>query len=169
MRIKTRISALRISLFMACLLPPLFFARDVNAQQFYWVLVFPSAVSGGSYSSPSSACAVVFDYFKSRTNWIESVEPVRRNDRAFDCFARGTDPSGSAHSGNVGAISRFGDSCPLGAEYNAATGSCDCRPGYEMDDSGCKLPDKNEETAVKKRFTEEQILDFLNRSKSVSR
>ncbi|MGV8542800.1 DUF6531 domain-containing protein, partial [Pseudomonas aeruginosa] len=86
----------------------------------------------------------MFDYFKSRTNWIESVEPVRRNDRAFDCFARGTDPSGSAHSGNVGAISRFGDSCPLGAEYNAKTGSCDCRSGYEMDDSGCKIPDKND-------------------------
>lgn len=47
MRIKTRISALRMSLFMVCLLPSLFFARDVNAKQFYWVLAFPSAVSGG--------------------------------------------------------------------------------------------------------------------------
>lgn len=33
---------------MVCLLPSLFFARDVNAKQFYWVLAFPSAVSGGA-------------------------------------------------------------------------------------------------------------------------
>ncbi|RCM71224.1 hypothetical protein PA31_03464 [Pseudomonas aeruginosa] len=124
MRIKTCISALKISLSMACLLPSLFFARGVNAEQFYWVVASPSAVAGGSYSSPSSACAVVFDYYKPTTNWIKSVEPVRRNDTVFDCFARGTNASGSAQSGNIGVISRRGESCQPGAEYDSAAGVC---------------------------------------------
>ncbi|MEW9040796.1 attachment protein [Pseudomonas aeruginosa] len=124
MRIKTCISALKISLSMACLLPSLFFARGVNAEQFYWVVASPSAVAGGSYSSPSSACAVVFDYYKPTTNWIKSVEPVRRNDKVFDCFARGTNASGSAQSGNIGVISRRGESCQPGAEYDSAAGVC---------------------------------------------
>lgn len=124
MRIKTCISALKISLSMACLLPSLFFARGVNAGQFYWVVASPSAVAGGSYSSPSSACAVVFDYYKPTTNWIKSVEPVRRNDTVFDCFARGTNASGSAQSGNIGVISRRGESCQPGAEYDSAAGVC---------------------------------------------
>ncbi|WBI15063.1 hypothetical protein PALA20_04786 [Pseudomonas aeruginosa] len=124
MRIKTCISALKISLSMACLLPSLFFARGVNAEQFYWVVASPSAVAGGSYSSPSSACAVVFDYYKPTTNWIKSVEPVRRNDTVFDCFARGTNASGSAQSGNIGVISRRGKSCQPGAEYDSAAGVC---------------------------------------------
>ncbi|EPK9382278.1 attachment protein [Pseudomonas aeruginosa] len=109
---------------MACLLPSLFFARGVNAVQFYWVVASPSAVAGGSYSSPSSACAVVFDYYKPTTNWIKSVEPVRRNDTVFDCFARGTNASGSAQSGNIGVISRRGESCQPGAEYDSAAGVC---------------------------------------------
>lgn len=124
MRIKTCISALKISLSMACLLPSLFFARGVNAEQFYWVVASPSAVAGGSYSSPSSACAVVFDYYKPTTNWIKSVEPVRRNDTVFDCFARGTNASGRAQSGNIGVISRRGESCQPGAEYDSAAGVC---------------------------------------------
>ncbi|HHM8316219.1 TPA: hypothetical protein ACRM4B_006471, partial [Pseudomonas aeruginosa] len=122
--IKTCISALKISLSMACLLPSLFFARGVNAEQFYWVVASPSAVAGGSYSSPSSACAVVFDYYKPTTNWIKSVEPVRRNDTVFDCFARGTNASGRAQSGNIGVISRRGESCQPGAEYDSAAGVC---------------------------------------------
>ncbi|HHO8045631.1 TPA: attachment protein [Pseudomonas aeruginosa] len=124
MRIKKCISVLRISLFMVCLLPSLFFARGANAEQFYWVVASPSAVAGGSYGSPSSACAVVFDYYKPTTNWIKSVEPVRRNDTVFDCFARGTNASGSAQSGNIGVISRRGDSCQPGAEYDSAAGVC---------------------------------------------
>ncbi|EKH5750285.1 attachment protein [Pseudomonas aeruginosa] len=124
MRIKKCISVLRISLFMVCLLPSLFFARGANAEQFYWVVASPSAVAGGSYGSPSSACAVVFDYYKPTTNWIKSVEPVRRNDTVFDCFARGMNASGSAQSGNIGVISRRGDSCQPGAEYDSAAGVC---------------------------------------------
>lgn len=48
MRIKKCISVLRISLFMVCLLPSLFFARGANAEQFYWVVASPSAVAGGA-------------------------------------------------------------------------------------------------------------------------
>ncbi|HCF7371494.1 TPA: attachment protein [Pseudomonas aeruginosa] len=66
----------------------------------------------------------MFDYYKPTTNWIKSVEPVRRNDTVFDCFARGTNASGSAQSGNIGVISRRGDSCQPGAEYDSAAGVC---------------------------------------------
>ncbi|EPQ1815205.1 hypothetical protein L4P74_006662 [Pseudomonas aeruginosa] len=66
----------------------------------------------------------MFDYYKPTTNWIKSVEPVRRNDKVFDCFARGTNASGSAQSGNIGVISRRGESCQPGAEYDSAAGVC---------------------------------------------
>ncbi|WP_123809173.1 hypothetical protein [Pseudomonas aeruginosa] len=91
--------------FYGVLIAIVILCSGVNAEQFYWVVASPSAVAGGSYSSPSSACAVVFDYYKPTTNWIKSVEPVRRNDTVFDCFARGTNASGSAQSGNIGVIS----------------------------------------------------------------
>lgn len=53
MRIKTCISALRISLFMACLLPSLFFAQGASAAPYIWEVVMYS--SSGS-STPAEAC-----------------------------------------------------------------------------------------------------------------
>ncbi|MEG9266936.1 hypothetical protein V6S71_33275, partial [Pseudomonas aeruginosa] len=59
MRIKTCISALRISLFMACLLPSLFFAQGANAEVFWWQVNGIDSLRDKPFGSPGEGCSAV--------------------------------------------------------------------------------------------------------------
>ncbi|MFU4669323.1 DUF6531 domain-containing protein [Pseudomonas aeruginosa] len=146
MRVNIGITALKISMLMAFPLPPLLLAQEANAEVFLWGVTFIYSLHEKPYSSPSEGCSAALAYYQHQgqsTGYTYSLNYLRRvSDEDFTCSLKRFD-KGEPFGEVGGSIFRAGDLCPLGAKYNAETGSCDCRPGYEMDDAGCKLPDKN--------------------------
>lgn len=146
MRVNIGITALKISMLMAFPLPPLLLAQEANAEVFSWAVTFIYSLHEKPYSSPSEGCSAALAYYQHQgqsTGYTYSLNYLRRvSDEDFTCSLKRFD-KGEPFGEVGGSIFRAGDLCPLGAKYNAETGSCDCRPGYEMDDAGCKLPDKN--------------------------
>ncbi|MFO1878174.1 RHS repeat protein, partial [Pseudomonas aeruginosa] len=112
----------------------LFFAQGANAEIYQWKIDMggrPTAF----FPSYAAACQYYFD--NTSKNWLKEIHRV--NPKWVQCSVSGT----GGITWQTSEASLIGNSCPLGAELNNETGSCDCRPGYEMDDAGCKLPDKN--------------------------
>ncbi len=129
MRIKTCISALRISLFMACLLPSLFFAQGANAEVFWWQVNGIDSLRDKPFGSPGEGCSAVLAYFQSQgSGYSFSFNYLRRNsDVEFSCSLKRLDQG--EFVGEVGAsIGRYGDTCPTGTEYEAAVGECKSPP-----------------------------------------
>ncbi len=129
MRIKTCISALRISLFMACLLLSLFFAQGANADVFWWQVNGIDSLRDKPFGSPGEGCSAVLAYFQSQgSGYSFSFNYLRRNsDVEFSCSLKRLDQG--EFVGEVGAsIGRYGDTCPTGTEYEAAVGECKSPP-----------------------------------------
>ncbi|AXO29030.1 hypothetical protein Ysp71_3104 [Pseudomonas aeruginosa] len=129
MRIKTCISALRISLFMACLLPSLFFAQGVSAEVFWWQVNGIDSLRDKPFGSPGEGCSAVLAYFQSQgSGYSFTFNYLRRNsDLEFSCSLKRLDQG--EFVGEVGAsIGRYGDTCPTGTEYDAAVGECKSPP-----------------------------------------
>ncbi|AXO28973.1 hypothetical protein Ysp71_3112 [Pseudomonas aeruginosa] len=129
MRIKTCISALRISLFMACLLPSLFFAQGVSADVFWWQVNGIDSLRDKPFGSPGEGCSAVLAYFQSQGGGYSfTFNYLRRNsDLEFSCSLKRLDQG--EFVGEVGAsIGRYGDTCPTGTEYDAAVGECKSPP-----------------------------------------
>lgn len=129
MRIKTCISALRISLFMACLLPSLFFAQGVSAEVFWWQVNGIDSLRDKPFGSPGEGCSAVLAYFQSQgSGYSFTFNYLRRNsDVEFSCSLKRLDQG--EFFGEVGAsIGRYGDTCPTGTEYDAAVGECKSPP-----------------------------------------
>ncbi|ERX37765.1 hypothetical protein Q010_02273 [Pseudomonas aeruginosa 19660] len=129
MRIKTCISALRISLFMACLLPSLFFAQGVSAEVFWWQVNGIDSLRDKPFGSPGEGCSAVLAYFQSQgSGYSFTFNYLRRNsDVEFSCSLKRLDQG--EFVGEVGAsIGRYGDTCPTGTEYDAAVGECKSPP-----------------------------------------
>ncbi|HFJ9926235.1 DUF6531 domain-containing protein, partial [Pseudomonas aeruginosa] len=115
----------------------LFFSQGARAEYYYWYMSY----FGRKVSSPTAGCDLYFSSFSKDPGRVFVMEPSSNPIEAgkvFYCVVR----SGDWILFNT-VVYLKGDSCPLGAELNVETGTCDCRPGYEMDDIGCKLPDEN--------------------------
>ncbi|WP_246868167.1 hypothetical protein [Pseudomonas aeruginosa] len=127
MRIKTCISALRISLFMACLLPSLFFAQGVSAEVFWWQVNGIDSLRDKPFGSPGEGCSAVLAYFQSQgSGYSFTFNYLRRNsDVEFSCSLKRLDQG--EFVGEVGAsIGRYGDTCPTGTSRPT---SCYRTPG----------------------------------------
>lgn len=122
MRIKTCISALKISLSMACLLPSLFFARGASAADYYWMIQslpdhFPSARAACSAWAPATGTPGEFTF---------TGGMVARDATSFWCEFT-NNKTGKTAAG-YGPAGRYGDSCPAGTEYDKALGECKSPP-----------------------------------------
>ncbi|MCG0383971.1 hypothetical protein L4448_00545, partial [Pseudomonas aeruginosa] len=86
MRIKKCISALRISLFMACLLPSLFFAQGARSENYYWQLNGPT--SPEKFGSPGAACEFGLGIYKAQYPAVEMVIGSRemKNSTNYVCM-----------------------------------------------------------------------------------
>ncbi|WP_237616062.1 hypothetical protein, partial [Pseudomonas aeruginosa] len=121
--------ALRISLFMACLLPSLFFAQGVSAEVFWWQVNGIDSLRDKPFGSPGEGCSAVLAYFQSQgSGYSFTFNYLRRNsDVEFSCSLKRLDQG--EFVGEVGAsIGRYGDTCPTGTEYDAAVGECKSPP-----------------------------------------
>ncbi|MER0667700.1 DUF6531 domain-containing protein, partial [Pseudomonas aeruginosa] len=112
----------------------LFFAQSANAELYQWKISIPGEPTA-FFPSYAAACQYYFD--NTSKNWLKKIEKM--NPKWVQCNVSGT----GGITWQTSGATLIGNSCPLGAELNNETGSCDCRPGYEMNDGGCKLPDKN--------------------------
>ncbi|HFH4627294.1 TPA: attachment protein [Pseudomonas aeruginosa] len=118
MRIKKCISALKISLFMACLLPSLFFAQGARAEYYYWYMGhFDKKVS-----SPSAGCDLYFTGISRDPGRVFVMEPSSNPSEAgkvFYCVVR----SGDWVLFNTTVILK-GDRCPEGQSLDLKDGLC---------------------------------------------
>ncbi|HHM6935244.1 TPA: hypothetical protein ACRNDP_006110, partial [Pseudomonas aeruginosa] len=128
MRFKKCISALKISLFMACLLPSLFFAQGARAEYYYWYMGhFDKKVS-----SPSAGCDLYFTGISRDPGRVFVMEPSSNPSEAgkvFYCVVR----SGDWVLFNTTVILK-GDRCPEGQSLDLKDGLCkppppDCESG----------------------------------------
>ncbi|EPL1361006.1 DUF6531 domain-containing protein, partial [Pseudomonas aeruginosa] len=138
---------LLLILFASLLATEMCFGEDI----YRWRVTFYSSSTSRSPSESCEKARQVADRTESSWAFTEAVPVVSPSGDVFMGYCRVTyhyreKPSDVRHcDGDCPnwRLIREGSSCPLGAEYNQQTGECDCRPGHEMDDSGCKLPDKN--------------------------
>ncbi|MDX3998391.1 hypothetical protein QYP02_35920, partial [Pseudomonas aeruginosa] len=118
MRIKKCISALKISLFMACLLPSLFFAQGARAEYYYWYMGhFDKKVS-----SPSAGCDLYFTGISRDPGRVFVMEPSSNPSEAgkvFYCVVR----SGDWVLFNTTVVLK-GDRCPEGQSLDLKDGLC---------------------------------------------
>lgn len=114
MRIKKCISALKISLFMACLLPSLFFAQGARAEYYQW-WVSPPAASPKGFPDPNSACEYAWSFVSS--SWTKKIVFSSR-DRVF-CEYYWTDTAGDG----VAAVLK-GTECPDNGKYDEEARMC---------------------------------------------
>ncbi|MGK8744891.1 DUF6531 domain-containing protein [Pseudomonas aeruginosa] len=137
MRIKESLLVPGKLLSVSCLMLALFFSQGARAEYYYWYL----SSHGKQVSSPSAGCDIYFSSISKDPGRVFVMEPSSNSPgKTFYCVVRAVSTGRAIWTTDVYLK---GDSCPLGAELNIETGTCDCRPGYEMDDIGCKLPDKN--------------------------
>ncbi|WP_252644396.1 DUF6531 domain-containing protein, partial [Pseudomonas aeruginosa] len=139
MRTKASLLAQGKLLSVSCLMLALFFSQGARAEYYYWYMPY----LGKRFSSPSAACDLYFSGVSHDPGRVFVMEPSSNPldaGKVFYCVVRS---GGKSIFSPTPDVYLKGDRCPLGAELNVETGTCDCRPGYEMDDIGCKLPDKN--------------------------
>ncbi len=118
MRIKKCISALKISLFMACLLPSLFFAQGARAEYYYWYL---SALSK-QVSSPSAGCDLYFSSISDKSGLSFAMEPSPNDPgKTFYCVARAVSTGRAIWTTDVYLK---GDRCPEGQSLDLKDGMC---------------------------------------------
>lgn len=118
MRIKKCISALKISLFMACLLPSLFFAQGARAEYYYWYMSY----FGKKVSSPSAGCDLYFTGISRYPGRVFVMEPSSNPSEAgevFHCLVR----SGDWVLFNTTVVLK-GDRCPEGQSLDLKDGLC---------------------------------------------
>ncbi|EOZ5129358.1 DUF6531 domain-containing protein [Pseudomonas aeruginosa] len=136
MKIKKYTSSIRVY-FFTIFFPAFIISPSANAELYQW-WVFPYGEAGRGFPDPVSACEWVYSLIS--INWKKKMEPGKGSEKGkvLHCTYTGN----GVYWEVISAVLR-GSACPAGASLNNETGRCDCRPGYEMDDSGCKLPDKN--------------------------
>lgn len=118
MRINKCISALKISLFMACLLPSLFFAQGARAEYYYWYL---SALSR-QVSSPSAGCDLYFSSISDKSDLSFAMEPSPNDPgKTFYCVARAVSTGRAIWTTDVYLK---GDRCPEGQSLDLKDGMC---------------------------------------------
>ncbi len=118
MRINKCISALKISLFMACLLPSLFFAQGARAEYYYWYL---SALSR-QVSSPSAGCDLYFSSISDKSGLSFAMEPSPNDPgKTFYCVARAVSTGRAIWTTDVYLK---GDRCPEGQSLDLKDGMC---------------------------------------------
>ncbi len=118
MRIKKCISALKISLFMVCLLPSLFFAQGARAEYYYWYL---SALSK-QVSSPSAGCDLYFSSISDKSGLSFAMEPSPNDPgKTFYCVARAVSTGRAIWTTDVYLK---GDRCPEGQSLDLKDGMC---------------------------------------------
>lgn len=103
----------------------LFFVNPVLASDFYWMLFSNSGSSlySEQFQTPSSACSFLAEQDTSSKQY-EFVGLVLKAEGDFYCQMIVTTNGVSAPPANYGRAIRRGDSCPVGSEYNSATGEC---------------------------------------------
>ncbi|WP_139231890.1 hypothetical protein [Azotobacter beijerinckii] len=91
----------------------LLFGQSVFAVDYYWTT--QGYESKGHFSSPSSACSAVY------TSWSDGhlIKLTKSYSSLYYCDVRQSSNYYTLY------VYRYGDSCPSGATYNDATGSCD--------------------------------------------
>lgn len=107
-----------MSYFMRVLLAGLvLFSNGAFAVDYYWL----NGADNISYVSPALACQGAADHYTSTTSYTLTVEKITFNSAS----------SGYCHLLRDGVprlmgttLSRRGDSCPAGTEYNSETGEC---------------------------------------------
>lgn len=116
----------RLSLFLFLL-----FSAYVSAEDYYWT--HTSTGIGVRYNSAAEACLQGYGNGSCPTG--RNMYPLREDGTLFQCQVRiGCNPSNAFAA--AGRVSRYGDRCPEGTEFNVATGSCDPIP--EPEPNGCE-------------------------------
>lgn len=118
MRIKKCISALKISLFMACLLPSLFFAQGASAEYYQW-RVSPPGQASRAFPDPYSACEWGYTFIS--TNWSREIEVISRESVACKY-------SGNGLYWEVMYASLRGTECPDNGKYDEDARMCKTPP-----------------------------------------
>ncbi|CRO31049.1 hypothetical protein PAERUG_P19_London_7_VIM_2_05_10_01315 [Pseudomonas aeruginosa] len=118
MRIKKCISALKISLFMACLLPSLFFAQGASAEYYQW-RVSPPGQASRAFPDPYSACEWGYTFIS--TNWSRKIEVISRESVACKY-------SGNGLYWEVMYASLRGTECPDNGKYDEDARMCKTPP-----------------------------------------
>ncbi|MFU5879417.1 attachment protein [Pseudomonas aeruginosa] len=134
MRIKKCISALRISLFMACLLPSLFFVQGARSENYYWQLNGPTAPD--KFGSPGAACEVGLGIYKAQYPAVEMVIGSRemKNSTNYVCMVFRYFNGSRIEPNFTISVVRRGTTCPAGATYNEQKGTCDEPPPSECEE-----------------------------------
>lgn len=118
MRIKKCISALKISLFMACLLPSLFFAQGASAEYYQW-WVSPPGQASRAFPDPYSACEWGYTFISK--NWSRKVVVNSRE-------SVGCQYSGNGVYWEVMYASLRGTECPDNGTYDEEARMCKTPP-----------------------------------------
>lgn len=118
MRIKKCISALKISLFMACLLPSLFFAQGASAEYYQW-WVSPPGQASRAFPDPYSACEWGYTFIS--TNWSRKLVVYSRE--SVGCLY-----SGNGLYWEVMYASLRGTECPDNGKYDEDARMCKTPP-----------------------------------------
>lgn len=120
MRIKKCISALKISLFMACLLPSLFFAQGARAEYYYWYMPY----LGKRFSSPSAACDLYFSGVSHDPDRVFVMEPSSNPSEAGKVFYCVVRSGGKSVFSPTPYVYLKGDRCPEGQSLDLKDGMC---------------------------------------------
>lgn len=119
--------------FLLILFFAIFGSMGAQAADYYW-RVTASAILGGlpnAFGSASDACTAVYDRWGGSNIDYKTGQPAPLyvNDTTFQCRASYMDKNGTGpYTANTSTVTRLGDSCPPGTEYNAETGACDSAP-----------------------------------------
>ncbi|WP_436837103.1 hypothetical protein, partial [Pseudomonas aeruginosa] len=110
--------ALKISLFMACLLPSLFFAQGASAEYYQW-RVSPPGQASRAFPDPYSACEWGYTFIS--TNWSRKIEVISRESVACKY-------SGNGLYWEVMYASLRGTECPDNGKYDEDARMCKTPP-----------------------------------------
>lgn len=94
-------------------------STNVFAVDYWWSVTYSGVSSTVKHSSPSAGCNAIKVSFGSST-WVQTMTPVKQTDILYRCLAKGQGQPDTFY----GSVTRKGDSCPQGSEYNSETGEC---------------------------------------------
>jgi hypothetical protein len=98
--------------------------QSAFAVDYYWQ---SNTVSGGVFPDRASACeASRVEYASTSNSYTYTIKSITRvNDTTYTCVIDRVRKSDGQVTNPTSTISRFGTSCPTGANYNSETGACD--------------------------------------------